>query len=345
MLSEKRRANILLVDDSKLNIEMLSSVLVDKYNLYYALSGKEALRKIKCNKPDLILLDIVMDGMDGHEVCRRIKADSEISDIPVIFVSSKDYAFDEAMGFELGAVDYITKPINPIIVNARVKTHLSSYYHQIELEKKVEIKTREIYETRLEIIRKLAVAAEYKDNDTGLHIARMSRYCYIIAKNYGLSEHEARILLNVAPMHDIGKIGIPDEILSKKGKLNDDEWEIMKKHSSIGKEILGNNANEILKAASIVAFEHHEKWDGSGYPSGIKFEEIHIYARIVALADVFDALTSKRPYKDAWDFGEAVKLIKRESGKHFEPKLVEVFEESLTDILKIKHRYSSSILR
>ncbi|MGB3368405.1 MAG: HD domain-containing phosphohydrolase, partial [Acidaminobacteraceae bacterium] len=185
-----------------------------------------------------------------------------------------------------------------------------------------------------------SIAAEYKDNDTGMHIARMSRYCYIIAKNYGISEKNARILLSASPMHDIGKIGIPDNILEKPGKLNLAEWEIMKTHSQIGKDILGNNANELLKAASVVALEHHEKWDGSGYPSGLLAEKIHIYARIVAISDVFDALTSKRPYKSAWPIAKAVELIQNESGKHFDPKVVDAFYLSLDDILKIRARYT-----
>ena len=341
MLSGKK-ANILIVDDSKMNVSKLNNILMDKYDVDFALSGESALKTISHKLPDLILLDIIMPGMSGYEVCKILKSSDRPKYIPIIFVTSRDYEFDEAKAFEYGAVDYIVKPVREIVVNARVKAHLSYYYHQIELEDRVHMKTKEIYDTRLEIIKKLGIAAEYKDNDTGMHIARMSRYCYIIAKNYGLSEADARTLLNASPMHDVGKIGIPDNILEKKGMLDEDEWLIMRDHCRIGKEILGNNSSELLKIASIVSFEHHEKWDGSGYPRGLKNTEIKICARIVALCDVFDALTSNRPYKKAWPVDKAIEYIRAESGKHFDPKVVEAFDKSLDDIIKIKKRYTNS---
>jgi len=340
MVKDAGRQTVLIVDDSIENIDVLSGILSDLYTVKIAKNGEMALAIAEKFDPDIILLDIMMLGMDGYEVCERLKSNPITKEIPVIFVSAKDQEHDEAKGFELGAVDYITKPVSAVIVKARVSTQLRLYDQQIELERQVKEKTKELMETRVAIIEKLSSAAEYKDADTGLHVTRMSKYCYIIAKKYGFRNNEAELLLSAAPMHDVGKIGIPDHVLEKPGKLNDEEWEIMRTHSAIGKDILGEEEYPLLKLAGIVALEHHEKWNGKGYPNGIEGENIDINSRIVAVIDVFDALTSERPYKKAWEVERAVDVIKEDSGTHFDPKVVEAFIKSLPEILEIKNKYS-----
>ncbi|RDV24488.1 response regulator [Alteromonas aestuariivivens] len=322
---------ILAVDDEPTNLRILKQVLAESYNLVYAKSGPEALRVAREQLPDLILLDVMMPGMTGFEVCRQLKSEPETRVIPVIFVTALNDAQDEATGFDLGAVDYVTKPLSPVVVRARVRTHLSL------------VQADELKRTRLQIIQRLGRAAEYKDNETGMHVMRMSHYAKVIALGAGFSENQAELLLNAAPMHDVGKIGIPDSILLKPGKLSDQEYAVMKTHPLIGAEILGEVDSELLRVAKSVALTHHEKWDGSGYPHGLEGEAIPIEGRIVALADVFDALTSKRPYKDAWSVEESMSYINEQSGRHFDPELVAVLELQLGEILEIKARWQDEI--
>jgi putative two-component system response regulator len=330
---------VLVVDDVVENIECLTGLLKADYHIKAATNGKTALKVAQKTLPDLILLDIMMPEMDGYEVCTALKKNPVTRSIPVIFVTAKDQAVDEVSGFEAGAVDYIGKPINPVITKARIKTHIALSDQKKALEIQVAEKTKEINETRLEIIRKLGRAAEYKDNDTGLHVERMSRYTYLIAKAYGLNEHLSELLLNASPMHDIGKIGVPDTILKKPGKLNEEEWRIMTEHTRIGGHIIGESKSELLSTAKIVAEQHHERWNGRGYPERLKKTEIHLFARLTAIADVFDALTSKRPYKEAWTMEDAVALIKTEKGGHFDPKGVEAFMAALPGIIEVKNKF------
>ncbi|GAB6162991.1 two-component system response regulator [Desulfothermus naphthae] len=337
-----KKQTTLIVDDSPVNIDILKGILGDEYNIKAATNGEVALKIARKLRPDLILLDIMMPGMDGYEVCSRLKANIETQNIPVIFITAKDEPMDETHGFEVGAVDYITKPISPPVVLARVKTHLALHNQKWELERLVKERTKELLETQLEIIRRLGRAAEYRDDETGMHVIRMSKYAYEIALEIGLDEQDAELILNVAPMHDVGKIGIPDAILLKPGKLTPEEWEIMKKHTVYGARIIGEHPSKILKAARTVALTHHEKWDGTGYPYGLSGEDIPLIGRICAVADVFDALTSKRPYKEAWDIERAVNLILAEKGKHFDPILVDAFEKVLPSIIKIKEQYPDS---
>jgi len=232
------------------------------------MDGFSALEYVAEEPPDLILLDIMMPGMDGYEVCQKLKDNVSTRSIPVIFVTAMGEVEDETKGFELGAVDYITKPISPPIVKARTRTHLALYDQNRVLEEKVRQRTAELNATRLEIIRHLGRAAEFKDNETGLHVVRMSNYCKLIAEAAGFNEEHADLLLNAAPMHDIGKIGIPDNILQKPGKLTDEEWELMRQHTTMGEEILGGMISELLNMARVIAHSHHEKWNGQGYPEG-----------------------------------------------------------------------------
>ncbi|MBL7163492.1 MAG: two-component system response regulator [Anaerolineales bacterium] len=332
--------SILVVDDVTTNVDILLEILWDEYDVSVATDGPSALEYVAEDPPDLILLDIMMPGMDGYEVCRQLKANVSTRKIPVIFVTAMGEVKDETKGFELGAVDYITKPVSPPIVKARARTHLALYDQNRVLEEKVRARTAELNDTRLEIIRRLGRAAEFKDNETGLHVVRMSYYSKLIAQTAGFSDEHAELLLNAAPMHDIGKIGIPDKILCKPGKLDDDEWDVMKQHTSIGAEILGDQPSELLQLAKEIALSHHEKWNGKGYPEGLAGEAILIESRIVAIADVFDALTNERPYKKAWSVEDAVALIERESGEHFDPMLVNAFLKCLPEIMDVKVTYA-----
>ncbi|WP_414827741.1 two-component system response regulator [Alteromonas sp. H39] len=327
MLRKLSKPTILLVDDEPVNLRVLKQLLGPHYSLVFAKNGEEALRLAGEQHPNLILLDVMMPGMTGFEVCQRLKQNEVTSAIPVIFVTALNEEHDEAEGFNVGGVDYITKPISPAVVLARVKTHLSL------------VQADELMRTRLQVVQRLGRAAEYKDNETGMHVLRMSHYSKILALAYGFSEAAAEILLHAAPMHDIGKIGIPDSIMLKPGKLTDEEFDIMKTHPHIGAEILGDCDSELLMIAKSVALTHHEKWDGSGYPNRLSGEQIPVEGRIVAVADVFDALTSKRPYKEAWSVEKTLDLMRSEKGKHFEPKLVDLLEENLPQILAIKARW------
>jgi len=335
------KQTILVVDDTPENIDVLSGVLRPAYKVKAALNGEKALSIARGDpRPDMILLDIMMPGMDGYEVCRRLKADPLTAKVPVIFITAKSEVEDERRGFELGAVDYITKPISPPIVQARVRTHLALYDQNRELERKVAERTAELNETRLEVIRRLGRAAEFKDNETGLHVIRMSHYSRLIAEALNVGDAWTELLFNAAPMHDIGKIGIPDHILLKPGKLDDGEWVIMRKHPEFGAAIIGEHASDLMKLSKEVALTHHEKWDGSGYPKGLAGERIPISGRIVAIADVFDALTSERPYKKAWSVEDALKVIDEGAGKHFDPDLVPLFHDVLPEALRIKEQYA-----
>ncbi|WP_286234995.1 response regulator [Thalassotalea sediminis] len=321
------RALILVVDDEPANLRVIKQILHQDYRLVFAKNGDEALRLATEKQPNLILLDIMMPDMTGFEVCQQLKTLEIAKRIPVIFVTALNHETDEAQGFEIGAVDYITKPVSPAVVRARVATHLSL------------VDAEELKATRLQIIQRLGRASEFKDNETGMHVVRMSHYAKIIALAYGFSKARADMLLHTAPMHDVGKIGIPDHIMLKPGKLTEEEFKVMKTHPEIGVEILGEDDSELISLAKVVALTHHEKWDGTGYPKGLKGEKIPIEGRIVALADVFDALTSKRPYKEAWSIEDTMRFMKEQSGKHFEPKLVELLEQELDKILSIKNAY------
>jgi putative two-component system response regulator len=335
------KQSILVVDDTPENITILSDVLAKDYRIRVATSGEKALKIVYSDEPpDLILLDIMMPGLSGLEICRRLKANPDRRRIPIIFVTAMSSTEDEQRGLELGAVDYITKPISPPIVKARVRTHLALYDQSRELERMVLQRTHELMTTRQQIIRRLGRAAEFKDNETGNHVLRMSHYARLIAEAHGLGDEAASIIFNTAPMHDIGKIGIPDSILLKPGKLNAEEWKIMHQHPIMGAEIIGKHDNELLETSRIIALTHHEKWDGSGYPRRLKGEDIPLEGRIVAIADVFDALVSVRPYKPAFVLEDALKLMDRQTGSHFDPQLMAAFHSILPQILRIRDIYA-----
>ncbi len=322
-----KRPRLLLVDDEPANLQVLRQVLQDDYRLLYARDGHKALELARSEAPALILLDVMMPGLSGLDVCRTLKAQTATAAIPVIFVTALSDAQDEAQGFEAGAVDYISKPISPATVRARVRTHLQL------------VRAETLRETRLQIVLCLGRASEYKDNETGWHVLRMSHYSRILALAAGLGEDEAEDLMHAAPMHDVGKIGIPDAVLQKPGPLDEREWEIMRRHPDIGAEILGAHQSGLLSIARRIAQAHHEKWDGSGYPQGLAGEDIPLEARIVAIADVFDALTSVRPYKSAWSIERAAEHLRANAGKHFDPRLVELFLSQLPAIIEVRERF------
>jgi putative two-component system response regulator len=313
---------LLIVDDEPTNLKVLKQVLQQDYRLSFAKNGVDALEFAARELPDLILLDVMMPEMTGFEVCQQLKSQPNTQHIPVIFVTALKDEVDETKGFECGAVDYITKPISPAIVKARVRTHLSL------------VSAEELKKTHLQLIQRLGRAAEYKDNETGMHVMRMSHISRILALALGFNENFADKLLQAAPMHDIGKIGIPDHILLKPGRLDDEEMRIMQQHPLIGAEILSNSKSELIQLAHSVALCHHEKWDGSGYPAKLQGVQIPIEGRIVAVADVFDALTSKRPYKEAWSVEKTMDLIKEQSGKHFDPEVVDALVRELDHVVQ-----------
>lgn len=324
------RPLILAVDDEASNLQLLRQILQDHYRLLFAKDGARALELARQERPDLILLDVMMPGMSGFEVCAALKAHPATASTPVIFVTALTETDDELEGFEAGAVDYITKPVSPPIVRARVRTHLSL------------VRMEELRASRLEIVQRLGLAAEYKDNETGLHVIRMSHFARILGIAAGMTELEADDLLHAAPMHDVGKIGIPDRILQKPGPLDPDEWKIMQSHVTIGAEIIGEHAGGMLALARAIALTHHEKYDGSGYPNGLAGEQIPLVGRITAIADVFDALTSERPYKKAWSEEDAVNFLREQKGRHFDPHLVELFAAQMPAIREVRLRWAET---
>ncbi|MDA3846719.1 MAG: response regulator, partial [Vallitaleaceae bacterium] len=306
----QERMSILICDDSNENIVTLVEVLEDKYELYIVTTAEDALTILKKVMPDIILLDVLMPGMNGYELCEIIKSKDEFKDTPVIFISGMVDNVDKQKGFAVGAVDYVTKPFNVEEVQARVKAQVQIVKHNhrnhektIFLEKTVKTKENELeiaYNklklAYIETIEKLSTAAEYKDDVTGLHVKRVGRISAIIARGLGLDDYFIKAIEYAAPLHDIGKIGIPEAILLKPGKLDEDEWEKMKTHTIIGKNILEGSSSDIINLAETIAYTHHEKWDGTGYPLGLKGIEIPMESRIVAIADVYDAITSVRSY-------------------------------------------------
>jgi putative two-component system response regulator len=340
------RPTILVVDDTPANLSLLVNLLKDKYVIKVANNGKKALELAITAPPDLILLDIMMPEMDGYEVCRRLKANDVTRRVPVIFLTAKNETEDEELGFAVGAVDFILKPISPPIVEARVKTHLEIKQWQdflqdqnAWLQQQVEKRLTEINHLQDASIYVMVSLAEFRDECTGNHIRRTQEYTRVLAEKLAqspdhaasLNAQQIELMAKSAPLHDMGKIAIPDHILLKAGKLTPEEFEVMKTHAQRGADMLhtaGSHMGEqgdFLAMAMTIARSHHEKWDGSGYPDGLAGEQIPLAARLMAVADVFDALTTSRPYKTALTREQAVDLIVQGSGKHFDPQVVEAF--------------------
>ena len=356
------RQTLLIVDDTPDNIALLSGLLKNRYRIKVATEGERALRIAALDPPpDLILLDIMMPGMDGYEVCQRLKANPHTTGIPVIFLTAKVQVEDEEKGLKLGAVDYITKPISPPIVLARVETHLTLKNarqflqdRNAYLEEEVQRRTREVVAIQDVTIVAMASLAETRDNDTGGHIRRTQHYVRALAKKLQthprfasfLSDETVELLFKSAPLHDIGKVGIPDRILLKPGRFTPEEFEIMKTHAILGRDAIVaaeehlNTPKSFLQFAREIAYCHQEKWDGSGYPQGLAGEAIPVSARLMALADVYDALISQRVYKKGMPHEQAVNLIRAGKGQHFDPDMVEAFLEIADEFKAIAARFA-----
>ena len=324
---------LLIVDDEPANLALLRQILSPDYALAFARNGAEALVAARKHHPALILLDIEMPDMDGYTACRQLKADPLLAPIPVIFVTSLADIGDETAGFEAGAVDYIVKPVSPSIVRARVRTHLSL------------VSASQLDESYHDAIYMLGEASEFKDTDTGTHIWRMAAYSRALAAASGWDARACQQLELAAPMHDIGKLGIADAILHKPGPLDAAEWSVMQTHSTVGYKILSKSSAPLLQMAATIAHHHHEKWDGSGYPDQLAGEHIPEMARIVAVADVFDALCTVRPYKEIWPLDRVMDTLQSSAGSHFEPRLIEAFKCILPQILTIKDEWATRLMR
>ena len=338
-------ASILVVDDEPVNIRLLEKILVAEghTNIISTIDPREVVSLYREHQIDLILLDINMPHIDGFEVMAQLKEQHGHNLAPILVLTAQNAQEFRIKALQSGARDYVTKPFDRYELAVRVRNLLEVQLAQkclidqnTLLEEKILERTRQLHDTRLQVVRRLGRAAEYRDNETGMHILRMSKISALLGREIGLDGYQCELLLHASPMHDIGKIGIPDQILLKPGKLDPDEWEIMKRHAQIGADILSGDDSEMMAMAREIALTHHEKWDGSGYPNGYSGEQIPLVGRIVAVADVFDALTSVRPYKKAWPVDEAVELLQKESGRHFQPLLVEQFLANLAEILEIK---------
>jgi len=346
--TEILHANILIVDDEIANVKLLERILqINGYqNVHSTTDSREVEGLCNATEFDAFLLDIRMPKINGFEVMENLKTHFKDDYIPVLVLTAQTDQETHLKALEYGAKDFVTKPFNTPEVLNRIYNllevrlmHKQVKQQNLVLEDKVKQRTKELYHTRQQVIQKLGLAAEYRDNETGNHIIRMSKYSYLLALSYGLSEQQADLILNASPMHDIGKIGIPDNVLLKPGKLDAGEWEIMQSHVTIGGKILSDEDSQLMNTAQQIALHHHEKWDGSGYPKGLQGEEISIAGRICAVADVFDALLSKRPYKEPWPIEKAIDLIESEAGKHFDPKVAPFMKQILPQVQIIMTEY------
>lgn len=349
-----RRPTILVVDDTPANLRILTELLRTDYTIRVATGGEAALNLANAQPhPDLILLDIMMPLMDGYEVCQRLKARPETADIPLIFVTAMTDADDEAKGLDLGAVDYITKPFNPRLIKGRIRNHLELKKHRDNLEELVKARTAEVYATRAATIESLASLAETRDPETGGHIHRTQNYVQLLAERlrtdhpsiWGMNNDTMELLFLSAPLHDVGKVGVPDAVLLKPGKLTPEEFEQIKLHTTFGYQSLIRaekrlGTSNFLRLGAEIAYSHHEKWDGSGYPQNLSGEDIPQSGRLMALADVYDALISRRVYKPPFPHSKAVQIISEGRGQHFDPLVVDAFLVEAENFRATASRYA-----
>nr|MBF0222307.1 response regulator [Desulfobulbaceae bacterium] len=322
----------LLVDDDDFSRGLLAKVLDNEgIKTVQVKSGKECMDFVETSPPDLILLDVVMPEMDGYEVCRRLKSCDKTKNIPILFITSMDGKIDEAKGLELGARDYISKPINPPIVISRVRNQMNLHFHTVHLEELVDQRTRQLHKGYIETVYRLTLASEYKDEETGAHIKRISFYTKELAQRMGMDKEFCDSIFYASPMHDVGKVAMPDAILLKKGPLDGEEWNIMKTHAEIGAKILEGSDSPLLKMAFDIAGCHHERWDGNGYPRGLNGDQIPLVARIMNICDQYDALRSVRPYKPGFDQKRTISIITEGDGRtmpdHFDPDVLSAFKK------------------
>lgn len=340
---------VILVAEDEPSLRKLFCKMIERegWRAISASDGEEALEKALADPPDVIMMDIIMPRQDGFQATAKLKKNPETRHIPIVIVTALDQSKHRIKALEIGADDFITKPLNALEFRARIRNLLKvkayndhmryarTYLNNQVMERSEELSKayKLLHDASMDTIVRLCRAAEYKDQVTGTHILRVSYTAEIIANNSGCDPQDSKNLLYAAPMHDIGKIGIPDTILLKPGRLNYDEWEVMKTHTTIGAKILEDSDSSIIQLGEVVALSHHEWWDGTGYPKGLGGKEIPLPGRIVSIADTFDALLSKRPYKEAFDLEKSLEIMKDESGTHLDPDLLEVFFTSLEEIL------------
>ena len=339
------RPKILLADDDPVNCRLLARLLGEGADVTFVHDGGAALERAVADRPDLILLDVNMPVLDGYETCRRLKALPGLDALPVIFITGLNDSDAETAAFSAGAVDFVTKPFHPDVVRARVNTHLELKFLHDDLESQVRERTRQLEETQREILQRLAMAAEYRDPDTGTHINRIGSFVHLLCSSLGMERSVCDEVALASTLHDLGKIAIPDGILLKPTRLTDEEFTIMKRHPSIGGQLLEGLEPSLFEVARQIAMTHHEKWDGSGYPAGLSGEAIPLVGRMVALCDVYDALTSERPYKGAWTSEEAFDEIARGRGLHFDPALTDLFLSLKAEILRIQADHGDGPVR
>lgn len=343
-------ATILIVDDEKANVEFLEVMLRTKgfHRIISTTDSRAASGLYRRHYPDIVLLDLSMPHLDGFQVMAQMKNFEHDEFLPVLVLTGNLDRETRLKALSSGAKDFVSKPFDSGEVLMRIRNIVETRLLQRELknqnailEKKVRDRTSELRDTQLEVVRRLVSAVERRQAETGVHVVRMSLYCVRLGRAVGLSEQECDDLLHASPMHDVGKIGIPDSILLKPGPLTSEEWTVMRTHSQIGAEILSGATSPLLQLAHTIALTHHEKWDGSGYPSGLAGEAIPLVGRICAISDVFDAVTSNRCYHQAWTVEQAAELIRSEGGSHFDPRLVEAFNQVLPEWIDIKNGVAS----
>ena len=350
MLSEEQilNAKILIIDDNVLNVQILKKILSDAgfFNLTLTTDASQALALYQEIIPDLVLLDFKMPHFNGIEVMKQFHAVDPDGYMPVIMITAEQDETLRGRAFQAGAKDFLRKPYDrlDVILRSRNLIETRKLYNQIRgqnqtLEENVKERTKDLYQTRMDVVWRLAKVAEFRDEHTGEHINRMSKYAHVLARSLGLSLGQCDLILNTVVLHDIGKVAVPDAILLKPAKLEPQEFELMKKHTVWGAQMLTGSNSVFLKMAETIALTHHERFDGNGYPNGLRSDGIPLVGRIAAVADVFDALTSSRPYKKAWEFEDAFAEIKRLNGSHFDPRLVEAFVDYKKEVEAIYRSY------
>lgn len=339
---------VLIVDDTEINLILFGALVkkLDDCQAHVFADSRKALAWVTDNVPDLIIVDYMMPELDGIEFIRLVREMPGRQLVPILMITANDQKQIRYQALDMGANDFLTKPIDKVEFMARARNMLSLNLarkhladHALWLSGEVRKATQEIVKRERETVFRLAKAAEYRDPETGAHILRMAHYSMLIARELGLSEDDQHLILEAAPMHDIGKVGIADSILLKPGRLTPEEFDVMKQHATFGYELLNGSSSKLLQAAAEIARGHHEKFDGSGYPDGIKGEDIPIFSRIVAVADVFDALTSERPYKKAWEVQTAVDFLNNGAGSHFDPACVKAFLRAWDDVERVRNTY------
>ena len=339
-----QRPLILIADDSEDIRNLLQMMLKPKYDLRLAVNSDQALAGADIEPlPDLILLDVDMPSINGFEVCARLKANPALAHIPVIFVTAHTDTRDQAKGLMAGAVDYITKPISAPVALLRVRTHLALVDQRRALEEQVQSRTEELYQTRVQLIRRLARAMEFREGGLTNRVLRVSQYVEVLSHALGLKGKVVELLTEAAPLYDIGKLGVPEHVLTRSDALNQKEWEQVRAHAEIGARIIGEHKDPLLEQARVMALTHHERWDGSGYPAGLKGDAIPLPGRIMALADAFEAMTATQRHRSPMNTVDAAREVVAQEGKQFDPRLVAAFRKVVRQFEQVRAKYKDEL--